>query len=80
MKFHIRGKEIEEDVTSVVLQFKAEDSLESLLLWHCPICTEPLFQFSGKMISIIPGSTPTKIPVIVDCRKCKNKYLINSIV
>lgn len=77
----IRGKSISLDVTSVVLEYdpKMATLPENLILWHCPICNQPLFQYSARLVMIIPGMTPTKIPVIHICSKCKKRYLINSI-
>ena len=84
MKFQIRGQSVDVDLTSVILEYNPildeNETLESLILWHCPICNQPLFQYSGKVIMIVPGKTPTKIPVIVNCEKCHHKYLINSIL
>lgn len=82
MKFTIRGVKSEIDVTSVVLEYdeRLADELDNLILWHCPICNQPLFQYSGSMIAILPGMTPTKVPILVNCDKCKKKYMINSIV
>ena len=69
------------DVTSVILEYdpKIADSTENLILWHCPICNQPLFQYSARLVMIIPGMTPTKLPIIIACQKCKKRYLINSI-
>jgi hypothetical protein len=81
MRFRIKGILTDVDVTSVTLEYNPNiiqnDSPEGLMLWHCPICTTPIFQFSGKLISITPGMVPSKLPpVIHQCPKCKIKYLV----
>jgi uncharacterized protein with PIN domain len=78
MKFTAMGKNIDLDVTSVILEHD-EDLGENLVLWHCPICNQPLFQYSARMVMIAPGMVPTKIPLIIICPKCKHRYLLVSI-
>lgn len=84
MRFNVKGKSIDMDVTSVVLEYNAniiqKDSPEGLMLWHCPIDNTPLFQYSGKQVMVIPGMVPTKLPVIHQCSKCKTKYLVISMI
>ena len=84
MRFSIQGKIADLDVTTVVLEYNPNiiqgDSPEGLLLWHCPIDNTPLFQFSGRVVMIVPGMAPTKIPLIIQCQKCKTKYLILSMI
>jgi len=82
MKFVIRGVSSDVSVTSVILEYnpKFADDLDELILWHCPICNTPLFQYSGNMVAILPGMTHTAVPVLVNCGKCKKRYMINSIV
>ena len=85
MHFRIKGIPTDVEVTSIVLEYNANiiqtDSPEGLLLWHCPICCSPLFQFSGRMVSITPGLVPSRQPPIIkECPKCKQKYLIISII
>ena len=84
MRFRIQGKPVDISVVSVVLEYNPtivqKDDPEGLMLWHCPIDNTPLFQYSGKMVMIIPGMVPTKLPVIHQCGKCKTRYLIISIV
>ena len=84
MIFTVKGQKVDLDVTSIVLEYNPNiiqpDSPEGLMLWHCPIDNSPLFQFSAKMVMIIPGMIETKIPVIHQCGKCKTKYLVISII
>jgi hypothetical protein len=81
MQFRIKGVPIDVSVTTVVLDTNfVAGNPEGLILWHCPIDNQPLFQYSGKQIMIIPGMVPTNVPIIVQCSKCKTKYLIVSII
>lgn len=80
MQFRIKGVPIDVSVTTVVLDSHLTDTPEGLILWHCPIDNQPLFQYSGKQVMIIPGMVPTNVPIIIQCSKCKQKYLIVSII
>jgi len=85
MKFRIRGIETDVSVTTITLEYNPnivqKDSPEGLLLWHCPICCSPLFQFSGRMVSITPGMVPSRQPPIIkECPKCGVKYLLVNII
>ena len=84
MRFKIQGKSIDLEVTTIVLEYNPNiiqnDSPEGLILWHCPIDNQPLFQYSGRQVMIIPGMVPTRLPVIKECPKCKTKYLVVSII
>lgn len=73
------GEKIDIPVTSIILE---SDPLhpEMFALFFCPKCGDNLFQYSGTVIMIVPGGTHAKLPLIKQCRKCKTKYLINSIV
>lgn len=84
MDFTVQGKKISLDVTTIVLEYNPNiiqnDSPEGLMLWHCPIDNQPLFQYSARMVMVIPGMIPTKLPVIHQCSKCRTKYLVISII
>lgn len=79
MHFQIRGISQELNVTSVILEHDAGLG-DNLVLWHCPICNQPLFQYSARLVMIVPGMTPTKVPVIIICPKCKHRYSLVSVV
>ncbi len=81
MKFQIQGKIADLTVTTVVLEYTpTKDNPEGLILWHCPIDNQPLFQYSGRQVMIIPGMVETKLPLIHQCPRCKTKYLIVSVI
>jgi hypothetical protein len=84
MHFSIQGKKIDLKVTSIILEYDPklvkDDSPDGLILWHCPIDNTPLFQYSGKMVMVIPGMVPVKLPVIKECPKCKTKYLVVAMI
>jgi len=81
MLFQIRNIPTEIDVTSVILSYNTREAdFNNLILWHCPICNQPLFQYTGKVLMIVPGMTPaTSPPILIACARCKHKYLVNSI-
>jgi hypothetical protein len=82
MIFRIKGVQTDIAVTTVVLEANPLqfNSPEGLILWHCPIDNQPLFQYSGKQVMIIPGMVPTNLPLIVQCEKCHTKYLLVSVL
>ena len=79
MNVVIQGNKQDIQVTSIILE---SDPLhpDMFTLFYCPKCGDTLFQYSGTVVMIVPGETKTKLPIIRQCRKCKTKYLINSIV
>ena len=50
---------------------------EQFKMWNCPTCKNPVFQYKGNVINIVPGYAPTEIPIITQCNNCKQKYLIS---
>ena len=50
-------------------------------MWNCPTCKAPVFQYKGRILSIVPGFVPTEVPILVQCsnRECRQKYLISTI-
>lgn len=84
MRFSILGKIADVNVTTVVLEANQniiqKDSPEGLLMWHCPIDNQPLFQYSGRQVMIVPGMVPTPLPILHECQKCRTKYLIISMI
>lgn len=55
---------------------------ENFKMFNCPTCKNPIFQYRGKMISIVPGYTPTEVPFVTQCSNasCRQKYLVKSIL
>ena len=79
MKAYIRGSQVDISVTTIILAENPNDEL-SIKAWHCPICQNTVFQHAGQIIKIMPGATPvTRLPVIVQCDNCKQKYLIERV-
>lgn len=66
--------------TSVWLENRTEDILPKK--FHCPVCRCPLFQYCGEVVSIIPGGSPTPVPVIIQCKNknCGRKYYVHAMV
>lgn len=49
-------------------------------MFFCPNCQAPLLQYKGKIVAIVPGFTPSPLPMIRKCDGCKMKYSFNGIV
>lgn len=47
-----------------------------LHIFHCPDCKNPVIQYAGEIVKIIPGMNETKLPIVVECSngRCKRKY------
>lgn len=68
------------DIVSVIIgKDKADLDGTHVHMWFCPTCQNPMFQYTGKLISITPGSSPSQVRVILKCR-CKTIYQINDIL
>lgn len=79
MKLKIRDQVKDMDVVTVSL---VENFTNNAKMFHCPTCRNPIFQYKGRLVKILPGYTPTKIPTIHRCsnRSCGVKYLIVKIL
>jgi len=76
-----KGTLKEERITSIVLEYDAVPSTPpELKIWICPNCAMRLFQYAGRFLALIPGKVETKLPILIECSRCKRKYLIVSIV
>jgi hypothetical protein len=84
MKVSILSRETTEirvvdvDVTSVVLVATPDNRLK---MFFCPNCQNPVVQYNGQVVQILPGAVPTDIPILVQCsnRNCRTKYLFERI-
>lgn len=68
--------EKEMPVTTVVLE-KTTD-LDFVSMFFCNKCGNALFQHKGRVAYILPGAAPCNMPVIVECRRCKTKYMVRT--
>lgn len=75
----VHNVEKEIKVTSIILE-SDPDHPNNFSMFYCPKCRDGLLQYSGHIVMIVPGYTPTPIPFIRQCRQCKSKYLIVSII
>ena len=46
------------------------DDGDQIHIFYCPSCRNPILQYQGETVLILPGLSPTKLPLLV---KCKNK-------
>ena len=79
MQGKINGQSINIKLTSVVLESDPENP-DMFLMFHCPKDGKSMFQYSARVVMIVPGKTDTKLPIIKMCGFCKTRYLINSIL
>lgn len=79
MKVSIAGQEQEINVVSVVLEKDIQIPV-LLKMFHCFNCGKSVIRYSGMVIQIFPGETPSQLPLIAFCKNCKTQYLFNSVV
>ena len=67
------------DVVTVAI---VENLTENWKLFNCPTCKNPVFQYRGQMVAIVPGYAPAEIPIVLQCsnKDCRQKYLIKTIL
>lgn len=69
------------DVTSVIISSDPKDKLgEVLHMFFCYNCQNPIAQYIGKVLRIVPGSTPLSLPVLLKCLRCGKVYQIEDIL
>lgn len=56
-----------------------EETGGSIKMFYCPHCRFPVAQYEGSVVTILPGSSPSKLPLIAQCRgrNCGIKYIFN---
>ena len=65
------------DYTSVWLRENLTNELE---LFYCPKCRYPLLQYQGDIVTLLPGTSQSRLPIVVQCRSCSHKYMFHFIV
>lgn len=68
--------EKEMPVTSIILD-KSQDMAE-VHMFFCNNCGQAVMQHKGRVAYILPGAAPCNMPVIVECKRCKTKYMIRT--
>jgi len=77
MKLKIRDTVQDIEVTTITL---IENYQGGHKMWNCPTCKRPIFQYRGRVVSLVPGEVPVEIPILLQCSNCKQKYLIKTIL
>ncbi len=79
MRVLIREKIKDIDVVTISI---VENHTDKLKMFNCPTCTNPLFQYQARIVSILPGMVPTEVPIVIQCKNtsCKQKYLLKTVV
>lgn len=81
MDVTILDKKINLNVTSVIIASDPQDTKNQILhMLFCINCQNPLCQYIGKVIRIVPGTTPLSLPIILKCNRCKRIYQIEDIL
>lgn len=72
-------RNIKTEYVSVWLNEKANTGEE---MFYCPRCRFPILQFEGELVTILPGSSPSKLPIAIQCRgrDCGIKYRFNLMI
>jgi len=63
-------------VTTVVVD--RGDDPDEVHMFFCNNCGQALFQHKGRIAFILPGGAPCNMPIIVECRRCKRKYMVRT--
>lgn len=60
-------------ITSVWLEVNQSVGLE---MFNCPTCKAPILQIQGDIVTMLPGESPSRLPIIIQCRNpnCGRKY------
>lgn len=66
----------ESPVTSVIIE--RNDDPDLVHMFFCNNCSQALFQHKGRIAFILPGATPCNMPILIECRRCKTKYMIRT--
>jgi len=77
----IKGIVVEIPVTSVWLQRDITDPQGyNLKMFFCPNCQNPLIQYKGNVIQIVPGEGPYKVGTVLQCKNCKSRYMFHDVL
>lgn len=69
------------DVTSVIISSDKKDKENNIVhMFFCYNCQNPIAQYVGKILRIIPGSTPLSLPILLKCLRCGIVYQIEDIL
>jgi len=81
MKVKIKEAIHELQVTHVTLSHDLDDiECTKMYMFFCPRCQNPLVQYQGYVVSIMPGKSPIPLPVYIKCPNCKNLYSFNALI
>jgi RNase P subunit RPR2 len=75
--YEIHGNILADVFTSVWLR---ENLTKDIQIFFCPVCRNGVIQYRGDIVSIIPGTSESQLPIIVLCKKCRTKYIFHQVV
>lgn len=66
-------------ITSIWL---VENNEYQYKMFKCYNCGTPVFQYKGDVIQIVPGESPAKVGVVVECKNhnCQAKYKFQGVI
>lgn len=68
-------------VTSVIIQNDDMDKNKEMLhMFFCYNCQNPIAQYIGNVLRIVPGSTPLSLPILLKCLRCGKVYQMEDII
>lgn len=73
---------IKKYTTSITLVKTNESLYDGWHMFFCCDCKNPVFQYKGEVVKIIPGEKETLTPIAVQCSnpECRRKYQVDSII
>lgn len=70
--------EITKDIPVTTVVIEKNNDPDQVKMFFCNNCSQALFQHKGKIAFILPGAAPCNMPVIVECRRCKTRYMVRT--
>ncbi len=67
-------------ISVVITKDERDPQNERIHAFHCTNCGTIVCQHKGRVVSIMPGSTPFTLPIIIKCGRCGVYFQINDIV
>lgn len=81
MQVVIKEATHELQVTHVTLSYDLDDlNKDKMYMFFCFRCKNPIVQYQGSVVSIMPGKSPIPLPVYVKCINCKKLYSFNALI
>jgi len=52
---------------------------KGIKIFYCHQCRYPVFQYEGDIVTLLPGSVPSPLPILCQCKgkNCGHKYVLH---